>query len=43
VTPAQIPLPVGAYSIVLEKGGLQATERVDMNSGIVTRRIILGQ
>ncbi len=43
VTPAQIPLPVGAYSIVVEKGGLQATERVDITSGIVTRRIILGQ
>jgi hypothetical protein len=43
VTPAQIALPVGAYSIVVEKGGVQATERVDISSGIVTRRIILGQ
>ncbi|MEO8369583.1 MAG: protein kinase [Candidatus Solibacter sp.] len=43
VTPAQIALPVGAYSIVVEKGGLQATEKVEISSGIVTRKIILGQ
>jgi len=43
VTPAQIPLAVGAYSILVEKGGLQSTERVEMTSGIVTRKVILGQ
>ena len=43
VTPAQIPLPMGAYSILIEKGGLQSTEKVEITSGIVRRRFILGQ
>ena len=41
VTNAQIPLPPGEYTILIEKGGLQATEKVEMTSGIVTRRIVL--
>ena len=28
---------------LVEKGGLQSTERVEMTSGIVTRKVILGQ
>jgi len=43
LTPAQIPLTVGVYSITIEKGGLQATETVEITNGITTRRIILGQ
>ena len=43
VTPAQIPLGLGVYSIMLEKGGRQTTEKVEIKSGITSRRIILGQ
>jgi hypothetical protein len=43
VTPAQIPLAQGIYSIMIEKGGRQATEQVEVKGGITTRRIILGQ
>jgi hypothetical protein len=43
VTPAQIPLGLGVYSIMIEKGGRQATEKVEIKNGITTRKIILGQ
>ncbi len=43
VTPALIPLAPGVYSIKVEKGGLQATERVEIKNGITTSKIILGQ
>jgi hypothetical protein len=43
VTPAQIPLGLGVYSITVEKGGRQATEKVEIKNGIATRKIILGQ
>jgi hypothetical protein len=43
VTPAQIPLALGVYSIAIEKGGRQATEQVEIRSGMTSRRIILGQ
>jgi hypothetical protein len=43
VTPAQIPLGLGVYSITVEKDGRQATEKVEIKNGIATRRIILGQ
>jgi predicted Ser/Thr protein kinase len=43
LTPAQIPLAVGVYSIMIEKGGRQATEQVEIKSGMTTRKIILGQ
>jgi serine/threonine protein kinase len=43
VTPAQIPLGLGVYSILVEKGGRQATEKVEIRNGITTRKIILGQ
>ena len=43
VTPAQIPLPFGVYSVTIEKDGLRSTERVEITSGIATRKIILGQ
>ncbi|MCX6631563.1 MAG: protein kinase [Candidatus Solibacter sp.] len=43
VTPAQIPLGLGVYSIMIEKGGQQATEKVEVKNGITTRKIILGQ
>jgi serine/threonine-protein kinase len=43
VTPAQIPLGLGVYSITLEKGGRQTTEKVEIKSGINPRKIIFGQ
>jgi len=43
VTPAQIPLGLGVYSIMLEKGGRQTTEKVEIKSGINPRKIIFGQ
>ena len=43
VTPAQIPLALGVYSIMIEKGGRQATEQVEIKNGMTTRKIILGQ
>src|ERR1035437_5676568 len=43
VTPAEIPLGLGVYSILIEKGGRQATEKVEIKNGITTRKIILGQ
>jgi hypothetical protein len=43
LTPAQIQLPPGVYSIMIEKGGRQATEQVEIKGGITVRRIILGQ
>jgi len=43
VTPAQIPLGLGVYSVMLEKGGRQTTEKVEIKSGINPRKIIFGQ
>ena len=43
VTPAQIPLPLGTYTITLEKDGLHAVERIEIKSGINYRKITLGQ
>jgi serine/threonine-protein kinase len=43
LTPAQIPLALGVYSIMIEKGGRQATEQVEIKNGMTTRKIILGQ
>jgi serine/threonine protein kinase len=43
VTPAVIPLKAGVYSIMVEKGGRQVTEQVEITNGIVTRRLNLGQ
>jgi hypothetical protein len=43
LTPAQIPLALGVYSIMIEKGGRQATEQVEIKSGMTSRKIILGQ
>ena len=43
VTPAQIPLGLGIYSIMIEKGGRQATEQVEIKNGITSRKITLGQ
>jgi hypothetical protein len=43
LTPAQIPLALGVYSIMIEKGGRQATEQVEIKHGMTTRKIILGQ
>jgi hypothetical protein len=43
VTPAQIPLALGSYSIMVEKDGRHATERVEIKSGINYRRITMGQ
>src|ERR1035437_1534753 len=43
VTPAQIPLALGVYSIMIEKDGRQATEQVEIKDGMTSRKIILGQ
>ena len=42
-TPAQIQLGLGVYSVTIEKGGRQSTEKIEISSGITTRKIILGQ
>jgi serine/threonine protein kinase len=41
VTPAQITLPPGSYSITVEKGGKTQTQRVDIEQGMVYLRIPL--
>ena len=43
VTPAQIPLPTGTYTIAVEKDGRLATEKVEIRNGINYRKILLGQ
>jgi PEGA domain len=43
VTPAVISLGLGTYSIMVEKGGKQATEQVEIKHGITSRRLTLGQ
>ena len=43
VTPAQIPLGLGTYSITVEKDGQHATERVEIKNGINYRKITMGQ
>jgi serine/threonine-protein kinase len=43
VTPAVIALAPGSYKITVEKNGRQRTEPVEMQNGIVTLRVPLGQ
>ena len=43
VTPVQIPLGFGVYTVTLEKGGRQVTESVEIKTGITTRKLVLGQ
>ena len=43
VTPAQIPLAPGTYTITIEKDGLHATERVEIKAGINYSKVTLGQ
>jgi hypothetical protein len=43
VTPAQIQLALGTYTITLEKDGMHATERIEIKSGINYHKIALGQ
>jgi hypothetical protein len=43
VTPAAISLGLGTYSIMVEKGGRQVTEQVEIKHGITSRRLNLGQ
>ncbi len=43
VTPAQIPLALGVYSIMIEKGERQATEQVEIKNGLTTRKIVFRQ
>ena len=43
VTPAQIPLALGSYSVTIEKDGHTATERIEIKNGINYRRITVGQ
>jgi hypothetical protein len=43
VTPAQIPLALGTYSITVEKDGQSATQRVEITNGLNYCKIMLGQ
>jgi serine/threonine-protein kinase len=43
VTPVQIPLSLGTYTVTLEKDGRQVTEKVEVRNGINYRKILLGQ
>jgi len=43
VTPAQIALAPGTYSITVEKDGQSATERVEIKTGMIARKIVLGR
>jgi hypothetical protein len=43
ITPAQVPLALGAHSITVEKDGKSTTETVDIKNGINYRRIAFGQ
>ena len=43
LTPVQIPLGFGVYTVTLEKGGRQVTESVEIKTGITTRKLVLGQ
>jgi hypothetical protein len=43
ITPAQITLPPGSYSITVEKGGKTQTQRVEIEQSPVYLRIPLGQ
>ena len=43
VTPAQISLPLGTYTVTLEKDGRQSTAKVEVRNGINYRKILLGQ
>jgi len=43
VTPAQIDLPPGNYSITVEKGGKTQTQRIEIEQGMVYVRIPLSQ
>jgi hypothetical protein len=43
LTPAQISLALGTYSITVEKDGKSSTEKVDIKSGINFRRMSVGQ
>jgi hypothetical protein len=43
VTPTQISLALGSYSVTVEKDGHRATERVEIKNGINYRKILMGQ
>jgi serine/threonine protein kinase len=43
LTPVQIPLAAGSYTITLDKDGQQASEKVEIRNGINYRKILLGQ
>ena len=43
VTPAQIQLALGTYTVLVEKDGLHATERIEIKSGINYHKLTLGQ
>jgi hypothetical protein len=43
LTPATISLPLGTYSVTLEKDGRKATTKVEVRNGINFRKILLGQ
>jgi hypothetical protein len=43
VTPAQIPLALGTYTVTVEKDGKSRTERFEIKNGINFQRIAIGQ
>jgi len=43
VTPAQIPLALGTYTVTVEKDGKSRTERLEIKNGINFQRIAIGQ
>ncbi len=43
VTPAQITLPPGTYSVTVEKGGRTQTQRIDLHEDTIYMRIPLDQ
>jgi hypothetical protein len=43
LTPAQIQLPPGKYTIAVEKDGRQATKMVEVGTAIVYLKLVFGQ
>jgi hypothetical protein len=43
ITPAQITLPPGAYTVTVEKGGRSQTQRIELKESPIYLRIPLGQ
>jgi hypothetical protein len=43
ITPAQITLPPGTYTVTVEKGGRAQTQRIELKESPIYLRIPLGQ